>query len=339
MTFYYPKSLYDHSARWHIFPLLKSLMKEENHASQNLSITENLKDADCIILPMSWNYYYNSQKIEDVLNFYKKSPHNLPVVSFVFGDFGVKVPKQFKGIVFRTSGRKSKLPKNHRGIPIFVNDPIKTYFASEAIIKKTVSKTPIVGFCGQANGFGIQTMKQLFKTVLKNLMSSFGFRQIDVDQLMSTTFFRWNILMTLKRSNKITCNFIIRNRYRAGVTIKKETHQTTLQFYENIKESDYIVCMRGRGNFSTRFYETMAMGRIPIFVNTDCLLPLEEVINWKEHLVWVDYNERHLIAEKVAEFHKKHNEVSMNALFLKNRALWEDYLQLYSFFNHCLDAN
>jgi hypothetical protein len=143
-------------------------------------------------------------------------------------------------------------------------------------------------------------------------------------------------LQRLKKSNKINANFIIRDQYRAGVTTQKEKHPTTLEFYNNIKASDYVVCMRGAGNFSTRLYETLAMGRIPVFVNTDCLLPLEEIINWKQHVVWVEYNQRHLIADKISEFHNTHNQDSLNGFFEKNRRLWEDYLNLYSFFEQSL---
>ncbi|MGM5470824.1 exostosin domain-containing protein [Flavobacteriaceae bacterium LMO-SS05] len=339
MTIYYPKTYYDSSNRWHIFPLIKSLLKTPHGTYQNFQLTDREGDADVIVLPMSWNYYYRSQQVQDVLKYVNQElGYQKPILSFVFGDIGCKVPKTFKGVVFRASGRRSKLPDNHRGIPIFVKDPITSYFGSEAMIKKTVSTTPVVGFCGQAQSFGIQTLKQLVKVVLKNIVSSMGLRHQDTDALLSTTYFRWNILMALKRSNLIHCNFIIRRQYRAGVKTNKDSHQSTLEFYENIKASDYVVCMRGAGNFSTRFYETLAMGRIPIFVNTDCVLPLEDRIAWKEHVVWVDYHERHILAEKVADFHSRHNEQSLNALFLKNRAIWEDYLQLYPFFKASLSA-
>ncbi|MEE4247598.1 MAG: exostosin family protein, partial [Kangiellaceae bacterium] len=126
-------------------------------------------------------------------------------------------------------------------------------------------------------------------------------------------------------------------KYRAGIKTNKDGHPTSLEFYENIKNSDYVVCMRGAGNFSNRFYETLAMGRIPVFINTDCLLPLEEVIQWKNHVVWVEYNEREKITEKILEFHSILNEESMNALFDANRRLWRDHLQRSSYFKTLLN--
>lgn len=333
MIFYYPKALYDPSARWHIFPLLKSLLKEVNNSFQNLSVTGNIGDANCLILPMSWNYYHRHKRIDEVLYYCKSLPSDLKVISFVFGDTGVKVPKVFDGYVFRSNGRKSKQKSNHRGFPVFIEDPILKYFPNQNVIPKSTSNKALVGFCGQAIKLGKNSIKEVFKRVIKNTLSIVGYSKLDTEQLISTTYFRWKILNELQNSAKVTSNFILRKAYRAGVDKEKGKHPTTLQFYNNIKDSDYVVCMRGAGNFSTRFYETLAMGRIPVFINTDCLLPLEDNINWKKHIVWVEYHERHLVAEKIYNFHKNHDNASLNKLFLANRKLWETQLQLYPFFN------
>lgn len=338
-TLFYPKELFDHSSRWHIFPLLKSLLKEKNCKTEMFSIVETIEEASCIIIPMSWNYYYRCNSIKQVLDYYKTVPRNKRVISFVFGDFGVKVPKNYKGLVFRTSGFRSKLPKKHIGLPVFIEDPLKKYYYQELVINKPFSLKAIVGFCGQARPFGFHNIKEYFKMSLKNILALIGYSPRDVAPLISASYFRFQILNYLKASHNVICNFIIRKAYRAGITTQKDTHPSTLEFYDNIVSSDYIVCVRGAGNFSTRFYETLAMGRIPVFVNTDCLLPLSQIVDWKQHVVWVEYNERHLIAEKIDSFHKIHDVVSLKDVFIKNRMLWEEHLCLYPFFNTFFDED
>ena len=69
-----------------------------------------------------------------------------------------------------------------------------------------------------------------------------------------------------------------------------------------------------------------------MFINTDCSLPLDEVIPWKEHVVWVEYRERHRVAQKVTEFHQALSETDFIALQQANRNLWKDYLTLGGFF-------
>ncbi|MFL0352422.1 exostosin family protein [Xanthomarina sp. GH4-25] len=339
MTFYYPKEFFDNSARWHIFPLLKSLLKEAQNMTEDFSMSESLEKADFVIIPMSWNYYYRCNKIAQVLEYYSQLPNKKQVISFVFGDFGVKVPSVYKGLVFRASGYKSKLPENHVGLPVFIEDPLKKHYNQEIIFNKPYSKEAIIGFCGQAKSLGLHNIEDYLKLGLKNMLSIIGYGNRDLEPLMSATYLRFQILKSLKRSNNVICNFIIRKKYRAGITLEKDQHSSTQEFYENINNSDYILCVRGAGNFSTRFYETLAMGRIPVFVNTDCLLPLSHIIDWEKHVVWVEYNERHLIAEKIAGFHSLHDETSLNQLFLKNRQLWKEHIQLYSFFNTFLNAD
>jgi len=80
------------------------------------------------------------------------------------------------------------------------------------------------------------------------------------------------------------------------------------------------------GNFSVRLYETLLMGKIPIFVNTDCLLPLADEVDWKQHMVWVEWEERHLIVDKVLEFHKTISNEDFLELQRKNRKLWKEIL-------------
>ena len=129
------------------------------------------------------------------------------------------------------------------------------------------------------------------------------------------------------------CNyFILRNKYRAGVTNNKDFHPTTLEFYDNLKNSPYIVCVRGAGNFSIRFYEALAMGRIPVFINTDCSLPLDNTISWKKHVVWVEYKDRHKVAQKVKQFHEALTEDDFIALQNSNRKLWAEQFRLQGFF-------
>ena len=105
------------------------------------------------------------------------------------------------------------------------------------------------------------------------------------------------------------------------------------EYFQNICETDYTLGIRGTGNFSTRFYETLALGRIPIFVNTDCILPFEKEINWKEHVVWVEENELSEIDKKISDFHNSLDKVNFKQLQLKNRLLWEKYFSFPGFIN------
>lgn len=87
-------------------------------------------------------------------------------------------------------------------------------------------------------------------------------------------------------------------------------------------DSDYIMCARGAGNFSYRFYEVMCSGRIPLFVDTDCLLPHDRWINWRDYCVWVDETEASQVAERLVDFHNALSPDAYEEIQYACRRLW-----------------
>ena len=130
-------------------------------------------------------------------------------------------------------------------------------------------------------------------------------------------------------ANLIFQNFVFRNQYRAGVKTAEDKHKTTLDFFENIAANPYTFCLRGAGNYSGRFYETLAMGRIPFVVATDFKLPLVEIVNWEEHCVLAtDTN----ICETLIDFHQKTTADDLEKIQVKNRNLWLQFLSREAYF-------
>lgn len=126
------------------------------------------------------------------------------------------------------------------------------------------SNKPIVGFCGQVNKYR-EKLNKVFET-----------------------------------DEQVNSNFIIRDKFWGG-----DPHNSQLvdEYEANIKSSQFVLCNRGRGNFSMRFYQTLAFGRIPVLVNTDMVLPFENEIPWKDLIVFEKSEKKCL--EKVIDIHKK----------------------------------
>ena len=105
---------------------------------------------------------------------------------------------------------------------------------------------PIVGFCGQVDGH------------------------------------RVNIINALKNNNNLISNFIIRKDFWGG---KPNDPGLSTEFTDNIINSHFTICNRGRGNFSMRFYQTLSAGRIPILVDTDMVFPFVDEIDWDSIII------------------------------------------------------
>ncbi len=168
------------------------------------------------------------------------------------------------------------------------------------------------------------------------IRTSFGKYYNDVEKFKKPYHLRHKALVNLAASSNIETNFISKHQfYFAETTTNKEALQK--QFYQNLYDCPYGLCVRGIGNFSFRLFEIMAMGRIPVFVNTDCNLPFPDKIQWKKNMVWIEEYEVKSIVEKVIEFHNKLNPQSFLQLQKDNRKIWEDYLSFSGYFNTMLN--
>ncbi|MBZ9779428.1 glycosyltransferase family 47 protein [Psychroflexus sp. CAK8W] len=348
MNIHYLSCHYTKNHRGQLFPFLKPFIKS-NHFTDHerkeiyqVSETEvefvtNIKAADICILTMSWNYYVEYNLLDKAKQYIlEANAKGKRVWSWMSGDFGVDLKLEADYLVFRNSGHKSQLSKQHIGMPVFISDPLQKIYKTSELHLPDYDYKPVVGFCGQANSSAKQILKEYVIRINYMLKFKFGQTKTSPQPIQSTSLLRAQLLDRLEASKEVTTNFIRREKYRAGVTKHKDNHKTTQEFYDNIKDSHYVICVRGGGNFSVRFYEIVAMGRIPVFVNTDCLLPLETKIDWKKHCVWVDFKDRGKVSEKVKAFHEAHSQESLYSLMQANRKLWENNLRNGNFFKNSI---
>lgn len=349
MKLYYPNEYYDKNYRGQLFPLLKPFIKNKaftdrkrvEHygiSEKDFQFVDSVEESDFVILPMSWNYYIKTKRIKLAEKLIEDAALKRKIVlSWNAGDFGVKVPRYKNVRVFRMGGYASRNQIGHEGIPVFIEDKLRKYQQENHFDLKFTDQ-PIIGFCGQANLSKIHSYKEQFKICLKNLRSHLNISAEEPQKVISSTSLRGNILDKLTKSSLINDNFILRKHYRAGVKNKEDREKTTSEFYNNISSSQYVLCVRGAGNFSVRFYETLMMGRIPVYIHTDGFLPLSDRIKWKNQVVWIDFENRNRIDEIVSNFHRKLDKDQLNALCLNNRRIWEEMLTLKGFFQESLKS-
>ena len=344
MKLFYPQEHYNSTYRGLLFPLLKAFIKNKAFtdaqrlelygvSEKDYDFVDQLTDADVVILPMAWNYYVATNQLDSAHALIKAAAREQKIVwSWNAGDFGVKIPSYDHVKVFRMGGYVSRDQQGHEGMPVFISDRLSAYQLPDHF-ELDYTKKPIVGFCGQANASVFNAFLEQLKIIIKNLRSYVWLSAQEPQAVSSSTRLRAQLLAKLAASNLITDRFILRQQYRAGVKTKVEKQQTTDEFYQNIAQSAYVLCVRGAGNFSVRFYETLMMGRIPVYVHTDGFLPLSNQIDWRKHVVWVDEQDLHRLDEIVYTFHQRLDADRFKALLVSNRMLWHDLLTL-DFFKH-----
>lgn len=312
--------------KWGINPLLK--------------YTSNINEANFVLLPFSLNWYYKNKE-EGLLEKLNSECKNLKISAYAYisGDFGIAYPDFSNILYFRMGGFKSQLSSKNIGFPVALSDHFHRIYKLEDPIPRMKSEKPLIGFCGHANNSFSKRVKELTKCFIEN-----GRRFVqnplrkDWEPLFASAYERWKLLKKLQQSSKLDCQFIFRINYRGGAISKEDREKTTLEYYNNLFHTDYVLCVRGAGNFSVRFYEALMMGKIPIFVNTDCLLPLEDEIDWKKQVVWVEWHQRENIAEMVYEFHQKISSDEFIQLQQSNRKIWKEKLTTAYFLDKISNA-
>ncbi len=291
---------------------------------------EDSSKASVVLIPFPVNWYYGNNKmflLNEVDSLCQK--YNIKGYAYVSGDFGIAYPEFSNITYFRMGGFQSQLSQYNKGFPVALSDHFQIIYQMETIKPVAKRMLPVVGFCGHATLSTLKRVKELAKCLKENgkrfLQNPF---RKDWEPLFASAYERAQLLRYFEDSTVIKTNFIYRNQYRAGAQTDLERKETTLAYYDNIASSDYVLCVRGGGNFSVRFYETLMMGKIPVFVNTDCLLPFQEQIDWKQHVIWVEWKDRMNIAQIVSDFHQQITNDDYLQMQLNNRELWKDRLSV-----------
>lgn len=111
-----------------------------------------------------------------------------------------------------------------------------------------------------------------------------------------------------------------RDSYSIGPSDK-----TKREFIENMEDSLYSLVVRGTSNATYRFIESFMMGRIPVFIDTDCMLPFDDVIPYKTNMVYLQYDDDYDAG--IRKFHDSHTEEELHRIQLENRSIWEQYFR------------
>lgn len=306
-----------------------------NFDFSKIMLVDEIEKAEVFLIPFTINYYFKNN-FKKYLEKYNKicQEKRIQAFGFISGDFAYSFPEYKTITYFRMSGFRSRLGDNNKGFPAALTDRHHLYYHENDPIVLNKKETPIVGFCGHATDSKIEFSKQTIKYLKENFKRFFSNYQLNIYEILfQSAYVRYKLLKKIEYDKKIKTNFIYRKKYRAGAKNKIDLDSSTLEYYENIKESDYTLCIRGTGNFSIRLYETLMMGRIPIFINTDCLLPFSKIIDWKKHVIFIEWADISKINVIIKEFHLNITNNDFQKIQIKNRELWLNKLSPKGVFN------
>jgi hypothetical protein len=300
------------------------------NADRIFTIT-SLADADIAIIPTNWEPILAQQQVEYSQRFLELvSQANIPSVSFFGGDCSHQELPIKSSITFRHSLYHSTQSADEFAFPAWSEDFVAKYLDRQLPIRHK-SPRAVVGFCGYAAQKNPKTLLKDINYRLHKLTQKF----VDSPAVPPANIghvLRTRLLDLLVESKAIATNFKLRQKaifFNETISYRQRMRR---EFVQNMVDSDYVLCCRGSGNYSFRFYEALSCGRIPIFVDTDCVLPYDFEIDWQKYCIWITEAEIPDIAEKIAEFHDRISDSEFVELQYECRRIWEKRIEPSGFF-------
>ncbi|HBV01164.1 MAG TPA: hypothetical protein DEF00_02075 [Candidatus Taylorbacteria bacterium] len=260
---------------------------------------------------------------------------NKKVLLFDYSDHvdkSIQIPDH--AILFRVSCYRHHKKHNEIIMPYFVEDMRASY----AIEPKGKSESCVVGYCGQSQ---FQNARRKARASLKWILFWVLLcARRDKEPLVHKlgTFLRSEALSILRKGGVAT-SFIERPFYSLHrSTMPLDPREVRHEYVENLRECDLALSVRGGANASQRFYETLSASRIPLFLDTDCVLPLEEIIQYDEVLLRVLSRELSTLSERASAWFTIQSPESFLLREKRARKLYDEYLRLDKYFAIVFDS-
>lgn len=295
------------------------------------------EDAEAALLPLFYNSAHDIKVLEKAIQPFVDIVSKLNKKLLIFtGHDAPGCPTTIKNsIIFNSAVTKSAQEKNVFSYPHFFEDFLEEYLGTPLQVRQKGPKA-VVGFCGYAPPLALNLSKEKVISIAKLGANYLGWMKKFPSRASHS--YRARAIIGLLRSKRIERNFIIKSRFAFGPTGQLNSGNTEesdtffrRNFVNNIYGSDYVLCVRGIGNNSIRFFEALCCGRIPIFVNTNCVLPFDHIIDWKSLCIWIEEKDIDRIDQIVFNFHQNISNEEFIALQLRLRAIWEEYLSPLGF--------
>lgn len=316
----------------------------------NFHYVESVEESDFVLLPF-WEVLYEYsdkqylshsldptvrskvQKSVDGL-LAKAREFNKQVLVINWSDDEKEIPIE-NAVFFRTSLYMSRRRPNEFAFPSWNGDLITDFNKGKPDIRKKSNK-PYVGFRGSSRPLGI-TLFDLYRynlNYVNRALSSFRLSLVPRHQWNQGQILRKKAMTSLMGNRQIRTDFKVITRGYINQRDPSAKRFNRNRFVENIFNNDYVLCVRGAGNYSFRFYETLSAGRIPLFINTDCVLPLDFQIDWKKYCVWVEESDVNKIDQILLDFHNDLSDDDFQELQVNIRKIWDEHICPTAFYSN-----
>ncbi len=294
-------------------------------------VVDKAEEADVVLMPYAHNWVLRTmpELFEECRTTAKRL--RKPLLVDGIGDIENPIPPDV--LVLRYGGYRFERKGNEIFIPPYADDLLEVYCNGQLQLRAKNAK-PIIAFAG----WGSLLWRQQLRTIVKELLDRvYGLFDSRWRAKKKGVFFRAKAIQILQRSDKVVCNFLTRTSYSGHAdTHEKDPNVLRREFVDNLLGSDYGLDVRGDANASTRLFEMLSLGRIPVIVDTQRNFPFNEQLDYSTFSLKVDFRDIKKLPERIAEFHSALSPERFVEMQKNARAAYRNYFRIDALTPHLI---
>lgn len=303
-------------------PFYYALFERHNFDTRYYGITDDLGQADMVLLP--YVHEIVVKRFPELLDECARVAKSAGKLLLVDGTGDIEYPVAAPGaLVLRYGGYRFTKRPNEIHIPLYAEDLLEVHCGGVLRVRDK-RQTPLIGF----SGWGSLSLLQMMSARVRSLPDRVrGLADSRYHARQKGVFFRRQAMRALKKSPLVAANFIIRSSYSAhrdtavgSMDVLRREHVDTLL------ASDYALDVRGDANASIRLFEALSLGRIPVIIDTERNLPLQDEVDYASFSLKVDFRDLGRLPEIIAQFHASLSPEQFTAM---QRAAREAYISYF----------
>ncbi len=285
--------------------------KSGKKKSINLRFTSQLANSDAVLVPYDLSYWYKNIVY---ITYLKSLAKKKKLIILNTGDFISKIRKIENTIYLRPFLN----PGEHSPNTIIIPYEIDPMFAARSFNPKFN-----ISFMGY---FPRIFSRRLFYSLKNSFWYPVKGNGSIVRKLMARKIKKTNLPLTLVERS----SFSGWKRDKSTNTLNRRS-----EFFNSVRDSRYVICPRGDGNQSLRFYETLSAGRVPILIDTKIKLPLEDRLDYSKITITLKlYDSNDVWRKEILDFESLFKGTKFKKLSQEISEFYDQNLSMYNFYKN-----
>ena len=315
------------------FPFQHALFSQHSFDTSYYELTDDSARADVVFLPYNHTVLMRDHRALWEQGKLVSRESGKPLLIDAITDQDLPVEHE-NAIILRYGGYRFLPDSRVIIVPPFTEDLLERY-GDGILTLRDKQNPPRIGFAG----WGSLTHTQRIRAVLKELPERLrGLIDTHYRAMKKGVFFREQALVLFESSPDITPHFLARTSYSGHVkTASGDMRTLREQFVDNLRESDYGLDIRGDANASTRLFEMLSLGCIPLIIDTERNYPFSDRIDYRSFSFTVDFRDLKKAPQLIRAFHDSLTNEEFRAMQERTRAAYIEYFRIDSITPHLME--